>query len=597
MKVKRNLGIYTLLWIIAVLILIFSLFQNFGYAKIINYSGIIRGATQKLVKEELNNEQDDDLIIYLDEILDGLQNGSKNHQLTLITDSYYQKQLTDMRVMWEDMKNEVMLIRRGENKDRLYQLSQDYFDAANEMVKTVEELSNVRFKLAIIIFFIYLVLSGGFFALWYIYKQKQLDKIRYNDELTGLYNVSAFELSLEKLKKNNSEYALIYFDLDDFKYINTIYGYNIGDQILVVIAQALKMLVDKELCARIGNDNFYICLKYDENCVKQLKEFIKKRLKEEIALEVIDETTITVGAYKIDKKDSIHDMLDNALLAHKNAKKNGKGNTVWYGQSLLNQLKKENMLIKRMHYALVREEFKLYLQPKFEIPSLNVFGAEALVRWQKEDGSCYFPDEFIPLFETNGFIHELDFYMLEQSCKFIYLNKLYQNFSISVNFSRITIHHKSFYVDFHKIIEKYKIPCHCIEIEITESAFNELSPTIIKMLINLKKEGFNILIDDFGSGYSSLNLLNTLELDEIKIDRAFLSPENDKREQIIGLIVDIAEALNMRVICEGIETKEDMNMLYKLNCRRGQGFYFSKPIPSEEFIKKFIYRTSNIYNV
>lgn len=587
MKVKRNLSVYTLLWIIAVLILIFSLFQNFGYAKVINYSGIVRGATQKLVKEELNNEPDNKLILYLDEILDGLQNGSNEYQLIFIEDDYYQSQLTDMRVMWKNIKDEIMLVRSGGDKDDLYQMSQEYFDAANKMVMTVEELSNARFKLSIVIFFIYLVLSGGFFALWYFYKKKQLDKIRYTDDLTGLYNISAFELSLEKIRKSNQEYALIYFDLDDFKYINTIYGYNIGDQILVVIANALKILVDKELCARIGNDNFYVCLEYNDQCVEQLKDFLKKRLKEDISIEIIDETTITIGAYKIDKQDSVHDILDNALLAHKNAKKSGKGCTIWYGQSLLNQLKKENMLIKRMHHALIYEEFKLYLQPKFEIPSLNVFGAEALVRWQKEDGSFYFPDEFIPLFETNGFIHELDFYMLEQSCKFIQTYNLYQNFSISVNFSRITIHHRTFYTDFHNIIKKYQIPNHCIEIEITESAFNELSPTIINMLINLKNEGFSILIDDFGSGYSSLNLLNTLELDEIKIDRIFLSRENGKREQIIGLIVDIAEALNMKVICEGIETEEDMKMLDNLNCKRGQGFYFSKPVPYEEFIQKF----------
>lgn len=185
MKGKKSLGIYTLLWIIAVLILIFSLFQNFGYAKVINYSGIIRGATQKLVKEELNNEQDDALIVYLDDILDGLQNGSRAYQLTLVKDVYYQKQLADMKEMWEAMKKEIVLVREGGNKDKLYQMSQDYFKAANAMVTTVEELSNLRFKSAIIIFFIYLLLSGGFFALWYIYKKRQLDKIRYIDELTG----------------------------------------------------------------------------------------------------------------------------------------------------------------------------------------------------------------------------------------------------------------------------------------------------------------------------------------------------------------------------------------------------------------------------
>lgn len=159
-----------MLWIIAVLILIFSLFQNFGYAKVINYSGIVRGATQKLVKEELNNEPDNKLIFYLDEMLDGLQNGSNEYKLTFIEDDYYRSQLTDMRVMWESIKDEIMFVRDGGDKDNLYQMSQEYFDAANKMVMTVEELSNNSFKLSIVIFFIYLVLSGGFFALWYFNK-------------------------------------------------------------------------------------------------------------------------------------------------------------------------------------------------------------------------------------------------------------------------------------------------------------------------------------------------------------------------------------------------------------------------------------------
>lgn len=590
MRGKKSIIVYTSIWTIGILILFHSIFQNWGYARVINYSGIIRGATQKLVKEELHGDRDDETITYVDDILYSLQYSDGKYDLLVVNNEYYQSQLRDMRVVWEQMKEEIISIRNGGNTDTLYQLSQEYFTKANTMVSTVEDIANQKLVLAIETFFGYLLLTGVIFIAWYMYQRKRLNQIRYIDALTGLSNAAAFEISLQQyIVSNKDDCLLIYIDIDDFKYLNTIYGYSIGNQILTVLAKTLKEnAIDEQLCARIGSDHFYVCIPNDIHSIENLKKACNQRLKEAMALDVVDDITMTTGVYLIKERESLRDILDNVLLAHKHAKKAGKGCVIWYGKELLDKLNKENMIIKRMHHALVNEEFQLYLQPKFAIPSLQVIGAEALVRWKMQDGTLLYPDEFIPLFESNGFIHEMDLYMLEKACVFIKEHALYDSFSISVNFSRFTIHHRDFYEDFYRIINRYAIPHQCIEIEITESAFNELSSAILTMLGQIKEDGFIISMDDFGSGYSSLNLLNTLSLDEIKIDRAFLNIKNQNREQIIELIINIAKVLHMKVICEGVETKEDVAMLHRLQCQMGQGFYFSKPISSAAFYKKFI---------
>lgn len=596
MKGKNNIIIYTIIWMFAVLILMFSLFQNLGYAKVINYSGIVRGATQKLVKEELYLKENDQGIAYLDEIISGLQQGGGTYHLALVDDKSYQDQLMEMSHIWEKMKEEIVKVRNGEDKDTLYYMSEDYFDKANTMVATVENLSNHKFNVSIWIFLIYLVITGGFFFLWYFYQQKRLNKIKYFDPLTGLPNVAAFELSLRYFMQQDTEtkLAIVYFDIDDFKYLNLTYGYPIGDQILKAVAMTLKTQAVKEsLCARISSDNFYICIAYQEGCVEHLITILNETLKKEVALDVIDELTLTIGASLIDQEEDIQTLLDNALLAHKSAKKSGKGCIEWYGSELLDHLNKENMMVKRMHRGLAENEFQLYLQPKFAIPSMHMFGAEALVRWQMQDGMFLYPDEFIPLFETNGFIYEMDFYMLEHVCQFIRDYAFDDDFVISVNFSRFTIHHREFYTKFYEIIQAYEIPHHKIEIEITESAFNDLSASIITMIRKLQEDGFVISMDDFGSGYSSLNLLNSLPLDTLKVDRGFLNEKNANREQIIQLILDIAKTLHINVICEGVETEKDVKMLERVQCVMGQGYYFSKPIAESSFLEIYFSKEHN----
>lgn len=594
MRPKHNMGVYTCIWIVAILILSVSLFQIFGDAKVINYSGIVRGATQKLIKKELHGQQDDDLIVYLDDILYDLRTGEGNYNLEKMNDSVYQSQLDEMNRQWIEIKKEIYNVRNGKSKDELFRLSEDYFDSANEMVATVQKISDDKLKLLIEIFAGYLLVTISVFFFWYRYKQRQIQKAMYTDELTGIYNFNAFEIDIQRKKESldESEFVLLCFDIDDFKYLNRTYGYQFGNQLLKLVAEELKRFVGETgSCARYGSDNFFLFILNQENVVEKLKECLKDCIKNSIDLDIYNDLSFSFGVYLVDKNDSPQTMVDNVNLAHKNSKSVGKGVVTFYNQKLLDKFYNESKMVKDMHIAITKQEFKLYLQPQFEIPSMKIIGAEALVRWHKEDGALLFPDEFIPLFEQNGFIYELDFYMLEKVCFFIKEHHLEDSsFKVSINFSRVTIHHKEFYHRLTKTLRENHIPVDCIELEITESAFNEFSHHTMSMLNRLHSEGYILSMDDFGTGYSSLNSIHTLPIDILKIDKEFLHEKTRTQSMvsIIKLIIEIAHVLGMKVISEGVENQEDVDLLNQLNCHVGQGYFISKPILQADFVKKYM---------
>lgn len=589
MKQKHSIIIYMCIWTVAIIILIFSLNQNAGYAKVINYSGIVRGGTQKLVKEELHGVHDEKLLKYLDSIMTELQTGKGSNGLMKIKNAKYQKQLSELTSMWDEIKKNIEQIDDSHAKNVLYDLSQEYFDKADVMVSTAQRISDRNLIQSTLLFLSFIIITSSSFIFWYRSKQKEIKKVMYIDKLTKLPNHVAFEIVVQRLiAASRKDYVLLYFDMDDFKYLNGTYGYSFGDKILIGVANAIRQFTQNSgVSARDNSDCFFVLVEYKEAILEQLQNCIIQTVKQTIELDIADDLSFTFGAYRIHDETSIQDMLDNVILAHKNAKALGRGSVVWYNQDLLDKLFQESQFVKQMHAALDNHEFKLYLQPKFEIDNLKVVAAESLVRWHMSEGRVIYPDEFISLFEKNGFIYELDFYMLERTCEFLQKNQCF-NFTISVNFSRVTIHHKDFYDHLHEVINTYQVPVHCIEIEITESAFNGLSNTILNMLRRLSDDGFLISMDDFGSGYSSLNLLTAMQVDVLKIDRVFLEQQNDKKKKIIKLIVDLASALQMKVICEGVETKEDVQLLKEVRCQMGQGYYISKPVPAESFFEMFL---------
>ncbi|HCP7039993.1 TPA: bifunctional diguanylate cyclase/phosphodiesterase [Clostridioides difficile] len=599
MKKKYDFLIYSAIWLVIIIFFIFSLYHSIEHIKIISHTGTIRSETQKVVKQELNNERNDDLIKRLDNILIKLRTGNGENGFQRCDNKEFQQKLNQMDSMWESMKKEIIKVRNGASGDKLYKLSEEYSVLSNQIVFISEKHSNAKLYSFATALFIYLIFSTISLLIWEYYNKKRFKRIFYTDNLTKIKNQVAFENRAIEILYNasNKEYVLLNIDIDNFKYINDTHGYEYGDKVLIIVAAALSKTFNiKETCARIGSDNFVILAKYRDSLLEDIREMLTNAIISELDMNVTQTISYCIGAYLVEIDNlgykSINSIMDKANIAHKVSKTRGISSTVWYNENLLKQLQMENSIYNYMYKAIENEEFHMYLQPKFQISSLNVVSAEALVRWFSPELGFLSPDEFIPLFEKSGFIIELDFYMLKKACSFVkktFMKKNQYTYPIAVNFSRVTIYQNSFYQRFLDTVKEYEIPFKYIEIEVTESAFNEISQPVISILEELKKLGFLISMDDFGSGYSSLSLLCSLSINGLKLDKSLLKEtfNREKVYSIIQCIIEMSHRIGMSVVCEGIETKKDLEFLNTVKCDVGQGFYFSKPIEEKEFLYKY----------
>ncbi|MDB3511564.1 bifunctional diguanylate cyclase/phosphodiesterase [Clostridioides difficile] len=600
MKKKYDFLIYSAIWLVIIILFIFSLYHSIEHIKIISHTGTIRSETQKVVKQELNNERNDDLIKRLDNILIKLRTGNGENGFQRCDNKEFQQKLNQMDSMWESMKKEIIKVRNGASGDKLYKLSEEYSVLSNQIVFISEKHSNAKLYSFATALFIYLIFSTISLLIWEYYNKKRFKRIFYTDNLTKIKNQVAFENRAIEILHNasNKEYVLLNIDIDNFKYINDTHGYEYGDKVLIIVAAVLSKTFNiKETCARIGSDNFVILAKYRDSLLEDIREMITNAIISELDMNVTQTISYCIGAYLVEIDNlgykSINSIMDKANIAHKVSKTRGISSTVWYNENLLKQLQIENSIYNYMYKAIENEEFHMYLQPKFQISSLNVVSAEALVRWFSPELGFLSPDEFIPLFEKSGFIIELDFYMLKKACSFVrktFMKKNQYTYPIAVNFSRVTIYQNSFYQRFLDTVKEYEIPFKYIEIEVTESAFNEISQPVISILEELKKLGFLISMDDFGSGYSSLSLLCSLSINGLKLDKSLLKEtfNREKVYSIIQCIIEMSHRIGMSVVCEGIETKKDLEFLNTVKCDVGQGFYFSKPIEEKEFFNKYV---------
>lgn len=600
MRKNNQFFIYTFMWIAAVIILMILLIHNVGDARIVNYSGIVRGATQKLVKEEINGQKDDELILELDNIINNLQTGKGNFNLHRNNSKDYQKKLNQLDHIWHLIKREIYKFRKGEtSSDTLYKLSQKHFVEANQMVSLAEQSSERKLIYFIIIYANILLISIVIFTILNHKNHKELEHSIYTDNLTGILNRAGFEAAAASLLVQNPEnkYCLIEFDIDDFKFLNNNYGFELGNKLLCALASCLQNTYHtKQLCAHISADNFVVLSINDSQIIDKLHNLLLLTLHQETFINICEFVSFTFGGYEIsENNEAIQSIMDKASIAHKNAKVLEKSIITWYNEKFLEKLNNENKLKNRMHYALNNNEFKMYLQPKYTLSDLKIQSAEALVRWDIPNYGIVAPDNFIPLFEKNGYISEIDFHMLKKACDYIrkHIDTYGEELLIAVNFSRVTIYNQKFFQTIIEIVDSFAVPHHCIEIEITESAFDEISDLIIKKILSLQEIGFIISIDDFGSGYSSLNLLNKLPIQILKLDREFLQEYGvtEKTKNIIKCIIELAHTLDIKVICEGIEKQEHVDFLQNIGCDYGQGFYFSRPIPQEEFSLMYTEKT------
>lgn len=420
-----------------------------------------------------------------------------------------------------------------------------------------------------------------------------------SDGLTGL---DSYEVFLDKLQREidtigDDRISIVYTDIKHFKYINDTYGYKVGDTLLKEFVDDFMQEKEFILCAsRVYSDNFVVANRitpdmfsneeyremiYQMNLEREAKfreKYLNSRLQFCTGISILDKNSRSLDA---------ETAVSNANLARKVAKEMESDCCVLFDQSMMEGIKREVEITSGIPKALERKEFQVYFQPKMDTDTLDLIGAEALVRWKKPDGRFIYPDEFIPLIERSGQIVDVDYYVYREVFSFLAerLKEGKKVVPISLNVSRMHLNKMDILEYVKALLEEFQIPCSLIEFELTESIYLENTERALELIKGLHKLGIKVSMDDFGSGYSSLNLLSKLPIDIIKLDKVFLKEgtmrENDRI--IISCVVDMAKKLHITSLCEGVETQEQCDYLKEVGCQIQQGFYFSRPIPQEVF--------------
>lgn len=418
--------------------------------------------------------------------------------------------------------------------------------------------------------------------------RKMMD-ILYVDPLTGGWTMQKFREEAERVLKlrPKAEFALVYFDIKEFKFINDEYGYEEGDRVLKAVAQHLSNKINKgDMATRIMADHFALMIKTPrEKAVQRVKDILSGTQ----AIPQMHQYQLAIGAgiyMRMEEEMNVSIMLDRANYARSMVKKDLFENVMLYNESIRESIRGEKEIEAVMHEALASGCFVPFYQPKVDMTTGRMVGAEALVRWIDPQIGIIPPDRFIPLFEKNGFIVNIDRYIYEQTCKNIgrWLDEFDHVAPMSCNFSRLHIRDKQLHNRLMEIARRYDVAPNFIELEMTESVAMENDEYFVSLTAVLQKSGFRIAIDDFGSGYSSLRLLQKLHADVLKLDKHFADSIMYKTDRvIIEGIVDIAHKLNMEVVCEGIETQEQADFLQSINCRTAQGYFYARPMKLEDF--------------
>ncbi|MDX5676928.1 bifunctional diguanylate cyclase/phosphodiesterase, partial [Clostridioides difficile] len=442
-------------------------------------------------------------------------------------------------------------------------------------------LSIVLIFIAIIFYIIYIKKSN----------EKEILSLAYEDKVTYIGNQNKFyrECSKYLLDKPSLNYIIVYFDINNFKMINDTFGYEFGDNLLITIAKALKEeLTEGEVYARLSSDYFAIFCDYKNGRNKIIRKLDNIRSNIESNLSIVFEISLCVGIYFVEEGEvDIQKAVNKANMARSVAK--GKNiNYAIYNEDVRNKLSEESMILDDIKIALVKNQFEVYYQPKFSLVTGEMIGSEALIRWNHPEHGFISPAVFIPIAEKSKLILKIGRFVFERVCNDLYEWKKQGKkiVPVSVNLSRVELYQPDIVKFINKTIKMYNLSSDFIEIEITETvAINELN--ILKNVLNeLRTYGFSISMDDFGTGYSSISCLRDMPIDILKLDKSFLGGiEHDERSRNIAKsIVSLAKSLDLVVIIEGVESKEQAELMKQFGCDLVQGFYFARPMPAKNFL-------------
>ena len=432
----------------------------------------------------------------------------------------------------------------------------------------------------------------------HVYRQHSLDLYRagFIYHVTGLgnhnYFLANFNKTAQAFRKKGLPFALTIINIDKFKAINDIYGFEQGDKILNHAARIMEAeLHEGELLCHSSSDRFLLLLACQDRAQFNARlEKILSRIKsfcggEKLCFEV----PASAGVYLADEDVPFYIMIDRANMARNSVRHDTGQIFAFYNDAFREQIRLVGEIEGKMNAALAQGQFKVFLQPKYDFKTGRIESAEALVRWQDPQKGLIPPDNFIPVFEKNGFVLKLDMYILEETVKLLArrISEGKRAAPVGVNFSRLHFEDANFINSVTEVVDRYKLPRKLIELEITESIAFAKGSGMRGVLDEIKARGFSVAMDDFGAGYSSLNILKDLYFDCVKLDKEFLSggEDSERMRHIISGTVKMIKKLGCIIVTEGVETKEQAEFLKNIGCDLAQGYIYSRPLPIADFEK------------
>lgn len=406
------------------------------------------------------------------------------------------------------------------------------------------------------------------------------------DAATGLLGKEAFfdEAAAYLRHSGARDVSIVCFDVDHFKLFNDLHGLDCGDELLRYLGRALALRFSPDGAqplARLAADTFALCA-----------TGIRPERVERILVDISSEcpngidAIVRAGVYRIeDPASPVSIMCDRAVIALRTVKGSYFDRVALYDPGMREALVLEREVVAGVESALREDRIELFLQPKCNIRTGKIVGAEALARWRHPERGIVAPGEFIPLIERNGLVRSLDLRVWEKTAAWIrgLIDEGVQPVPVSVNVSRADIYLVDVAAELHALVERYGIDPSLIEVEITESAYSERPDRIVAAFDELAERGFTVLMDDFGSGYSSLNMLKDINVDVLKIDMRFLDRDDRRSKDIMESVIRMARWLDLPVIAEGVETREQVNFLLDVGCSYAQGYYYARPMEAAAF--------------
>ncbi len=462
-----------------------------------------------------------------------------------------------------------------------------YLFCANRLWGSSMSYGRILVIVAAAFLFLLLMMLALMAAAYYKFRKNtaMLLQLAYFDPVTGAKNTTRFDSECIELQKKEAAYSIAVLDVHNFKWVNDLFGPTGGDNLLRYLAlQIGKILHEDEIFCRDAADQFYLWL--HETDMGKIRERLGKLIDS-----VREVTSRATYSYEITLYAgvAVQGDRDKALVALQSIRNKQYQSIAFYDAELHKALRERNQIESSMQSALQNREFRLFLQSKHDLRNDRLAGAEALVRWYRPDGSCCYPNVFIPLFEENGFCVKLDLYMVERVCEQLraWIDAGIEPIPISVNQSKLLFADRNYPTNLEQIVDRYQVPRELITLEILEGVAMEDFGLLEEQIEALHARGFRVSMDDFGTGYSSLTMLSRLRVDEVKLDRGFLhsapGEEEARRQIILEQVVSAAHRLKIAVVAEGIETELDRDTVAALGCELGQGYFYDRPISAENF--------------